>query len=116
MEEKTRAFARIWTGYYQRRETHPAEVEALQRRLTDYDGDLRALGMDDHEIDRPPAIVNVWLGLLLLLQAPWFTLHAADHAGRRHREPAARGCILWLVTRWASKTQKDEASIKTAAR
>ncbi len=115
MEERTRAFARIWTGYYARLETHPAEVETLKRRLADYDADLRALGIEDHELDRPPQIVNVWLGLLLLLQAALVYLFMPPImivGGIVNLPPAG---VLWLVTRWASKTEKDEASIKILA-
>ncbi len=115
MVERTRAFARLWSGYYARRETHPTEVETLKRRLADYDADLRALGIEDHELDRPPRVVNLWLGLLLLLQAAlvYLLFPPIMILGAIVNVPPAG--LLWLVTRWASKTQKDEASIKVLA-
>lgn len=115
MEERTRAFARIWTGYQARRATHPREVEALIARVAEYDADLRALRIEDHELDRPPRIVNAWLGLLLLLQAVlvYFLFPPIMVLGGIVNVPPA--LALYAVSRWASKTEKDEASIKILA-
>ncbi|MCB9597865.1 MAG: 1-acyl-sn-glycerol-3-phosphate acyltransferase [Sandaracinaceae bacterium] len=115
MEERTRAFARIWAGYYARLETHPEEVEALKARIAEYDADMRALEIQDHELDQPPNIVNVWLGILLGLQAILVYLFFPPImlVGSIVNLPPAG--LLWLLTKWASKTEKDEASIKVLA-
>ncbi|MFK7986066.1 MAG: 1-acyl-sn-glycerol-3-phosphate acyltransferase [Sandaracinaceae bacterium] len=115
MAERTRAFARIWTGYEVRRKTHPEEVAAFEARIRDYDADLRALRMEDHELDRGPPIVNLWLALLLLLQVllVYLFLPPLLIVGYVVNGPPAG--VLWLLARWAAKKQKDEASIKVLA-
>lgn len=115
MEERTRAFSRIWSGYYARLETHREEVEALKARVEGYDEDLRALQMEDHELDRPPRLLNAWLGLLLVLQAVlvYFLLPPLLLVGWIVNLPPA--LVLWGFTKWAAKTRKDEASIKVLA-
>jgi 1-acyl-sn-glycerol-3-phosphate acyltransferase len=112
MRERTEGFARVWRGYELRRRTHPDETARLVERLREYDADLRALGLADHELDRGPAIFDVWLGLLLLVQAvfvylllPPLILFGALVNG----PPAA---LLWLAATVAAKRKKDEASIK----
>jgi 1-acyl-sn-glycerol-3-phosphate acyltransferase len=112
MRERTEVFARIWRGYERRRRTHPEAVAKLRVRLAEYDADLRALGMEDHELDRGPALVNVWLGILLLMQAffVYLLLPPLIFFGAIVNGPPA--LALWLVTRAAAKRKKDEASIK----
>ncbi len=112
MEERTRAFARIWTGYYARLETHPEEVAALREKVREYDEDLRALGMEDHELDRGPPLVSGWLAILLLLQLlfVYLLLPPLLLAGYLVNGPSAG--LLWLIARAASKKQKDEATVK----
>ncbi len=112
MEERTKAFARIWAGYYQRLETKPGEVHALRERIRDYDADLRALGMDDHELDRPPPLVNAWLAVLLLLQVGFVYLFLPPLLVVGYLVNGPPVAILWLVTRAAARKKKDEASIK----
>ena len=67
--ERTLGFERIWSGYYQRLETHPSDVAALRARVEEYDADLRALRIDDHQLDRDPKFFSPTLALLLALQA-----------------------------------------------
>ncbi|MEC7524009.1 MAG: 1-acyl-sn-glycerol-3-phosphate acyltransferase [Myxococcota bacterium] len=112
MEEKMRAFSRIWAGYYQRLESHPEEVAALKARVREYDRDLRALEMEDHELDRGPPILNPWIAVLLGLQVllVYFLLPPILVFGVIVNAPPA--LALWLVTRAAAKRKKDEASIK----
>ncbi len=115
MEERTRGFARIWQGYQARRDTHPEEVAAFRDALTEYDQDLRALQIEDHELDRAPRLVNAWLGLLLLLQSVlvYFLLPPLLLVGWIVNLPPA--LLLMLLTKSAAKRKKDEASIKVLA-
>jgi len=115
MEEKTRAALRIWTGYQAKQKSDPERVERLRARIAEYDADLRALGMDDHELDRPPRLLNAWLGILLGLQAVLVYLFFPPLmlvGGIVNLPPAL---LLLGITRAASKTYKDEASIKLMA-
>lgn len=115
MEERTLAFARIWTGYYARLESHPKEVEALKQRVAEYDADLRALGMEDHELDRPPALLRFGLATLLVLQVLFVYLFLPPLllVGVIVNLPAA--LILLGLTKLTAKRQKDEASIQVLA-
>ena len=99
MEEKTRAFSRIWSGYYQRLESHPEEVVALRDRVREYARDLRALEMEDHELDRGPPLLNPWLGVLLALQVllVYFLFPPILIFGVIANAPPA--LLLWLVIR-----------------
>ena len=65
--DRARGFHQIWTGYQHRRQSHPAETEALRRDLADYDRLLRASGMADADLDRPP-LLNPLLGVLFAVQ------------------------------------------------
>jgi 1-acyl-sn-glycerol-3-phosphate acyltransferase len=67
--ERTLGFQRVWQGYYERMETHPGEVAALRARVEQYDADLRALRLEDHQLDRDPRFASPLLGVLLALQA-----------------------------------------------
>lgn len=115
MEERTRAFARVWTGYQAHHQSHPEETEALRARIAEYDADITALEMEDHELDDAPSILNFKLGLLLVLQGLFVYLLMPPIllVGAIVNAPPAG--LLALVTRWTSKTAKDEASIKVLA-
>lgn len=112
MEERTRGFARIWSGYNALSKTQPDEVAALTQRVADYDKDLRALEMEDHELDRGPAIVNPWLGILLVVQAllVYLLMPPLMLVGAIINAPPA--LALWAISRAMSKKKKDEASLK----
>ncbi|MGH7653652.1 MAG: 1-acyl-sn-glycerol-3-phosphate acyltransferase [Gemmatimonadaceae bacterium] len=69
MTEKVAGMARIWVGYQELVRTSPAEVRVLRARVQRYDGDLRGLGMDDHELDEPPQRSRSWAWIPLVLQA-----------------------------------------------
>ena len=112
MAERSRGTSRVWKGYYARLVTHPKQTAELVCRVREYDADLRALGMEDHELDRGPPIVNAWLAILLVLQAVlvYFFLPPLMIFGAIVNAPPA--LVLWLLTRAAAKKKKDEASIK----
>jgi 1-acyl-sn-glycerol-3-phosphate acyltransferase len=115
MVERARATARVWKGYYARLVTHPKQTAALVARVKEYDADLRALGMEDHELDRGPALVKAWLAILLVLQAllVYFLLPPLMIFGAIVNAPPA--LLLWSITLAAAKKKKDEASIKVLA-
>lgn len=61
MEEKVLGFARVQHAYSERLQSHPLEAEEMRRRIAEYDEDLIALGLDDHELDRSPPIGGFWV-------------------------------------------------------
>ncbi len=100
--------AQVWTGYRARRETHPAETAALRQDVDAYDRGLRALGLDDADLDRPPRIRGaVGLALAALAVAPLAAWGALVN-GPPHR------LLRWLAPR-LSKAEKDTATVKLFA-
>jgi 1-acyl-sn-glycerol-3-phosphate acyltransferase len=112
MAERTLGFARVWAGYYARLESHPEEVAALRGRLSEYDQDLRALGIEDHELDRPPPLASPWLAAILVLQVVlvFLLLPPILLVGYLVNLPPALG--LMAISRKFAKRKKDESSIK----
>ena len=112
MKERVLGYARLWNGYNARAQTHPEEVRRLVDRVRDYDSDLSALGIEDHELDRDPRLVSPWLFVLLLLQAAFIYLLLPPILllGYVANLPAA--AIVWLVARGSSRERKDEATMK----
>lgn len=112
MAERTLGFARIWAGYYERRRSHPEEVEAIERRLAIYDADLQALALEDHELDNDPRLASPWLPALLVLQVltVYFFLPPLLLVGYLVNLPIA--LVLLFVSKLASNAYKDEATVK----
>ena len=115
MAERTRGLARVWKGYYARLEDAPLEVHALRERLREYDADLRALGLEDHELDRPPGIVSPWLAILLALQVVLVYLLLPPILWFGYIVNAPPVLVLWALTRAGARKHKDEATIKVLA-
>lgn len=112
IEERVAGFARIRAGYLALLETHPEEVHELIRRVDEYDADLRALGLDDHELDRAPRLASPWLAALLLLQVAmvFLLLPPLLVVGLFVNAPAA--LVLLAISRAVSRHKKDEATVK----
>lgn len=112
MDEKILGLARVWLAYRERMRTDPAKVEAIERRVRRYDAYLRALGIEDHELDRPPPVVGrwFWVGLALQIVSVVVLLPPLLLIGAIVNLPPVA-----LVTAWArlvGKEQKDMASLK----
>ncbi len=112
MVERTLGFARVWTGYYQRKATHPEIVESLLDRVRQYDADLRILGMQDHELDHPPSVVQWKLAAMLFWQLVlvYVLLPPVLVVGFLVNLPPFLG--LWALTRAMADMRKDEATLK----
>ena len=112
MSERLAGFARVWAGYHQRIESEPEAVEDLTERVREYDEDLKALGLEDHELDRDPRLIDPWLAAILALQVVlvFLLLPPILLVGYIVNGPPAL-LLLWASKRFA-KREKDEASIK----
>ena len=105
-------FSRVWAGYQVRRETHPAEIEALREEVAAYDARLHTLGLDDASLDRAPllgspfAVVGAGLqaALVVALLPPLLVLGVAVNAGPWW---ALKG-----LARLAARAEKDVATVK----
>lgn len=112
MDEKVVGMSRIWVGYQNRRATHPEDVEHLRERVRRYDRYLRALGMEDHELDRPPPLPGsrAWLELPLQLLAVFVLLPPLLLIGAVVNLPTAG--LVTALSLLFGKEQKDYASLK----
>jgi hypothetical protein len=112
MKEKVAGLARIWTGYQVRIQSHPAEVEVLSDQLRQYDAELQALGLKDHELDRPPLSLTMKLLLLLVLQslAVFFLLPPLLLTGYLINGPPA--LLLSAIVGAVGSEEKDAATLK----
>jgi 1-acyl-sn-glycerol-3-phosphate acyltransferase len=112
MHEKVLGFSRIWAGYNALFATHPAQVELLRSRLQRYDETLRALAVEDHELDLDPRLVSPWLGFLLILQLTtvYLVLPPILIVGYLVNVPVA--LVLIAASKVASRAYKDEATVK----
>jgi hypothetical protein len=112
MQEKVLGMSRIWFGYRERMRTRPDEVSALMKRLAHYDRDLRALKVEDHELDHPPAVIRPGLWTFLIIQVVTIVLLLPPLliVGYLVNLPTA-GLVSFLAHRFG-KEGKDYASLK----
>ncbi len=112
MAERQLGFARLWAGYRALRKTHPREVDALLSRVGDYDQDLRAFGLHDHELDGNPRLRSHWVAAVLLLQVilVYLLLPPILLVGFVANVPTA--LLVTAVSKGASRAYKDEATVK----
>jgi 1-acyl-sn-glycerol-3-phosphate acyltransferase len=115
MTERILGFERVWTGYRARLQTHPQQVEQLRSAIADYNSDLRALGIEDHELDGDPRLASVALILILGLQviAVFVLFPPLLLVGYIVNGPSA--LLLWFLARRFASKKKDEATIKLLA-
>lgn len=109
--EKTLGFARLRTGYFARRASDPERTAELRRRVERYDQELRALALEDHELDRDPRLYSRWLPIILFLQAVlvYLLLPPILVVGTLVNLPTA--LALALVAKVAAAKKKDVATI-----
>lgn len=115
MKERVLVFSRLWAGYNERARTHPEEVREIVRRIQSYDADLKALGIEDHELYGGRPLVSPRLALSALVQAllVYFVLPPILLIGYVVNLPGAG--LVWLVSRWGAAARKDVASLKLVA-
>jgi len=115
IRERVMGFSRVWHGYAVRKESDPEQVAALVQRIGEYDADLTALGLEDHELDRAPRLTSLWLPAILGLQVVlvFLLLPPILLVGYLVNLPAA-GVLTLLAgsARAMGKDRKDEATIK----
>lgn len=112
IRERTLGFNRVWAGYYALRDQDPKRVTGLVDRVREYDSDMRALGLQDHELDRSPRLASPWLGIILLIQlvTVFLLLPPVLVVGYAVNFPPA--VALWALAKLGAKKKKDEATIK----
>ena len=112
LKEQVLGFARLWTAYRIRRQTHPEATASMLQRVVRYDEDLRAAGLEDHHLDAPPRLTSPWFALVLVLLAifVFLVLPPVLLIGYLLNLPTA--LLVSLAARRAAAKDKDEASLK----
>ncbi len=115
MKERVLVFSRLWAGYNERARTHPQEVSDVVRRIQAYDADLKALGIEDHELygGRPLFTARSALSALLQALLVYFVLPPVLLIGYVVNLPAA--ALISVLSRWGAAARKDVASLKLIA-
>lgn len=109
--ERVLGFARVRAGYYAALRRDPARVRALRRRVTAYDADLRALGLEDYDLDRDPAL-SPWLAIISVLQFILVILLLPPLVLLGYIINLPTALLLMLIARIAARQEKDEATVK----
>jgi glycerol-3-phosphate O-acyltransferase/dihydroxyacetone phosphate acyltransferase len=112
MSERVLGFERVWRGYQARLKTHPAEVAALRAEIAEYDADLRALGIEDHELDRSPRLASRGLVAILALQVITVFVLFPPLLLFGYAVNGPSVLALWFLARRFASKKKDEATIK----
>ncbi len=110
--ERVLGFARIRAAYNARVESGHGDVERLVKRVEEYDADLRAFGIEDHELDRAPRRGRAWPATLLVLQvlAVYLLMPPLWVIGYAVNAPSALALIA--LTAAVRKHKKDDATVK----
>lgn len=110
--ERVLGFARVRRGYYDLMQRSPEEVNRLRTAVETYDADLRALQIEDYDLDRNPTLLPPWLATLLVLQAiaVFLLLPPLIVLGYVVNLPTA--LLLRGIAAFGAKLDKDEATIK----
>ncbi len=112
MQERALGFARVRAAYNLRASTHPEQTSKLKTRLSEYDADLRALGLDDHELDKDPRLLSTWLAVLLALQLMFVFLLLPPILLVGYIVNLPGAALLMVANRCFAKDVKDEATLK----
>ncbi len=112
ISERVLGFARVRAGYYAMLAKRPDDVRRLVAQVQAYDRDLRALGLQDYDLDRDAAAATTaGLGWLAVRAAIVFLLlPPLVFFGYLVNLPTALG--LRALAKVASRHRKDEATVK----
>ncbi|NNF59284.1 MAG: hypothetical protein HKN04_13700 [Rhodothermaceae bacterium] len=110
--ERQLGFAQIWHGYQVRHASHPEEIASLRHDLTRYHRLLRALGLEDADLDRDPHLSRPLSVTLLVLRAflIYVLLPPVLLLGYVINGPVHL-LIRWLAKRYSGAI-KDTATVK----
>ena len=114
IKERVAGYARVWQGYRVMNARDPERVEGIMFDLADYEAELRALGLEDHELDRDPQSDSLLAPALVALQglAVYVLFPPLLVFGVVANAPTA--ALLLTMARAFGKDDKDEATIKVA--
>lgn len=108
-------FSQIWHGFQARRGSHADVIASLRTDLTRYHRLLKAMNMEDADLDSPPRIASPLLWTILVVQAitVFFLLPPVLITGYILNAPT-HFTIKALANRFSS-ADKDQATVKILA-
>ena len=109
--ERVLGFARVRAGYYGALSKDPRRVRTLRRRVVAYDADLRALGLEDYDLDRDPAL-SPWLAIISVLQFILVILLLPPLVLLGYIVNLPTALLLMSIAWVAARQEKDEATVK----
>jgi hypothetical protein len=110
--ERVLGFARVRIGWNELSRREPEAAEAMRQRVASYDADLRALGLEDYDLDRNPRLLSNWLAVLLGLQALGVFLLLPPLVAMGYLVNLPTAGLLVLAARVGARKKKDAATVK----
>lgn len=110
--ERVAGVGRIWEGHRVLEQRDPKVLQTLLERMSRYDADLRALGLEDSDLDGAPSLFSPSMVFLLLLQLAGLVLVMPPLLiiGFVVNWPAT--VIGWAATKKFSRSPRDDATVK----
>jgi len=109
--ERVLGFARVRVGYYAALERDPKTVATLRARVEAYDADLRALHLEDYDLDRDPSLPP-WLAIIAVVQMLLVVLLLPPLVLLGYVVNLPTSALLVGISRIAARKEKDEATVK----
>lgn len=110
--ERVLGFARVRAAYYAMLERDPEIVATLRRRMEAYDEGLRALQLEDYDLDRSPKLFSKWLAFLVVLQSIGVFLLLPPLVALGYIVNLPTALLLVVLARLAARKEKDAATVK----
>ncbi len=115
MKELTLGFSRVRHAYNQRLVERPEHVAEITERVREYDANLRALKLDDDDLDASPRVAPPLLVLSLIGQVIAVYLLVPPLLALGFLVNAPGIVAVLALTKTVSKYKKDEATVKLLA-
>lgn len=112
LEERLLGFRRVWEARRAIESKDPAKVEALRQEVEEYQEDLRALRLKDHELDHAPRLVSFGLTAILLLQVVFVHMLMPPLLLVGYAANGPTVLLLILICRVFCEEEKDVATVK----
>src|SRR5690606_32113186 len=84
----------------------------LRRRMEAYDEGLRALQLEDYDLDRSPKLFSKWLAFLVVLQSIGVFLLLPPLVALGYIVNLPTALLLVVLARLAARKEKDAATVK----
>lgn len=115
MQEREAGYARVWAGFEANRHSAPEATAALTARVSTYDKALRALGLDDEDLDRGPTLHGGPIPLIAATQALTMVLFFPPLLLAGFVANVIPYQLIRLISAAGAKLKKDAATVKAVS-